>query len=295
LDTFLLDLRFGLRTLSKSPGFTLVAIVMLAVGIGANVALFGLVSATLLRPPAAVREPERLAYLVGSLDGGAAVPFVSRADFDACRESARSFSGLAASAPLHLGLSGAGEPGRVAAVAVSDEYFDVLGAGSALGRAGGPDAASQTVVLSHAFWKSRYNSSRKVLGRAIELDGHAYTIAAVAPEGFTGTKPQAVVDVWVPLDAATDTVEVVGRLAPGVDFEQARAEVETIAARLEGGDRAERVTLVSRTTATDDLIAVSGLTIVVGLVLVIACANVANISRSGRRSARAAAASSANF
>ncbi len=287
------DIQYAIRTLARTPGFTAVAVVTMALGIGATTGIFSVVHAVLWNP-LPFSEPGRLAVIWEtdahnkSFEEGASTP-----DFIDFRRDARSFSGLAAVQGRWLNLTEERrEPERISANAVSGTYFDVLGVRAALGRTLGdaddrPGAAG-VVVLSDALWRSRYAASRNALGREISLDGAPYTVVGVMPPGFDSTDNQA----WIPLAPSLGAFKdlrgvhnllVVGRLAQRVSFEQAGAEMAAIAARLarqypdDNAGRSTRVLPLAEAYSGGVRPSLLVLLGAVALVTLISCANVSGL------------------
>jgi putative ABC transport system permease protein len=281
LDTFLADLRYALRQLVKAPGFTAVAIATLALGIGANTAMFSLVRGVLLRP-LPYPQAERLVM------AGVSLP-----DYEDLRRSATVFDETAvwASNLYVLGGEGAGE--QVRGATVSERFFPMLGT-AALGRALSPaDAHDHVVVLGHGLWTRRFGADPALLGRTIRLSGQVHTVVGVMGPEFQF--PSGQFDLWVPIGAAlagtSDQTQnrslrifrLLARLAPGVTPAQAQGQVTAIAGRLaqEHPDTNEGVT-ITLASIYDRLVggvrvALLVLMGVVALVLLIASANVANL------------------
>jgi predicted permease len=296
MDTLLQDLRFSLRLLQRQPGFTALLVLTLALGIGANTAIFSAVDGVLLRP-LALPAPERLVLVWGHHpDTGRQT--VSLPDFLDWREGSPAFESLAAFGMASLNLTGGGEPEQLRGVRVTANYFETLGLWPILGRTfeTGEDrqGRSPVVVLSQGFWTRRMGADPAVLGKTLTLDGMAHTIIGVVPEGIRFPSQG---EVWVPL--ATDEerprrwnfLVVIGRLTAGATMERAQAELTALTSRLEQAYPAtnQQVTarivplqadLASRTRPA--LLVFMG---AVGLVLLIACANVANLmlARAGVR------------
>jgi predicted permease len=302
------DLRYGLRILLKKPGFTSIAVLTLALGIGANAAIFSLVNALLLRPVEGVEAPERLVSIYTSdyssgLYGGSSYP-----DYLDFRDQADAFTGLAAFEDTVANLTFGGEAERLRGQAVTGNYFSVLGVRPAAGRtllpADDAGGAPQVVVISHGLWRRRFNSDRGLVGTGLMLDGRTYTLVGVAAENFKGTRlgPTSP-DFWVQL-ARPDTaspdargnrgIDIVGRLRDGVTLEQAQEQVSAVAARLAREypdtnmgtlgrpDEPRPVTVTPETRLGPQrqkaVWAVSAVLLaVVTCVLLIACANVANL------------------
>jgi putative ABC transport system permease protein len=237
MDTLIQDLRHAARLLRKSPGFTLAALLTLAVGIGANTAIFSVVNAVLLRPlPFA--DPERLVFITREGD-------VSILDGVDWRAQTRTHEGIA----LFLrnwafDLSGQGEPERLQGSVVEPEYFQVLGTPPLLGRVLAADdnrvGAPQVAVLSHGFWTRRFGGDRGVIGRGVVLSDVPTTVVGVMPAEFDYLDDG--IDLWVSVGSATpqfiaergtNNFDAIGRLRPGVTVEEARAEMVGISERLE--------------------------------------------------------------
>jgi putative ABC transport system permease protein len=308
IDNLLQDLRFGLRTLRQSPAFTAVAILTLALGIGANTAIFSVVHAALLRPlPYA--QPDRLITLgevrsqqalSGKLTMGswnAAYP-----DFLDWRAQSKTFESLAGFNVDGFTLRGVGEPESVFAVQVTTNFLSTLGVKPFLGRDfyGGEDVASgpHVAILTHGFWRSRFGGDPHVVGRSIQLDSNTVTIVGVLPAEFEFA-PRGNVQIWVPLHISRDMatrrnlrwMRVIGRLARSATLTQAVAEVDLINSRLAAAYPAQNAAIRVVIAPLRDRIVgpIQPLLLVlfgaVGFVLLIACANVANLlmARATRR------------
>lgn len=244
------DARYAFRALVRRPTFAVFAIGTLAIGIGASTALFSVADAALLRPPpfAASDRLDEL-YLTSRARGhGLARMRWSYARYEMLRRLASSYSGIAAYGPYEFNLAGSDAPERVAAEAVSATYFRTLGAGAYVGRTflaaedsvGGPAAVA---VIGFDLWISRFGADRTLIGRSLRLNGVDVTVVGVMPRGFQGLTGSA--EVWVPsamvprlsyADYHTtnqDFISVVGRRAPGVTVEQARAELAVLGVRIE--------------------------------------------------------------
>ena len=244
LETLLQDARYGLRQITRNPVFTLSAVLTLALGIGANSAIFSVVNAVVLRP-LPYPEPDRIiaTYLVNPRDPA----FHSThgiADFQAAHDHQRSFSAFAAigGAANSFTWTGGKEPVQVPGTAVTAEFFSVLGVNPALGRSFSPgkDAPGheREVVLSHAFWEQHFNSDRLAIGRTLMLNGASYTIVGVMPAGFHfGRRDNNELWPLMQLPKATSRPPYwllsIGRLKPGVSEAQARADLSAIAAELQ--------------------------------------------------------------
>ena len=233
LETLLQDLRFAFRVLRKSPGFSVVSVLTLALGIGANTAIFSLVNGILL-VPLPYPQPEKLVSITGTYPKGGVV---------AMREQMRTMDVAAYYEGHEFNLTGQGEPLRLTGTVVSAEFFSVLDARSELGRTfvPGEDIAGQDnyVVLSHALWQQRFASDPTVIGRSIQLEGVSRQVVGVMPPEFRFPSPKT--QIWVPLHNdprntilywADDFMPVIGRLRPGVTLEQARTEIRIFQSRV---------------------------------------------------------------
>jgi predicted permease len=311
------DLRFAARLLAKTPGFTLIATLSLALGIGANTTIFTVVKAVLLNP-LPVEDPSQLVsvWTADERNAGAAAGFgflqVSPMNYKDLRDKNDVFSGLAAHAGLPLNISGGtGDPQQVFGEIVSGNYFTVLGAHPLVGRGFLPEedetpGARLVCVLGYGEWQKRFGGDRAIIGRTIQLNGQRFTVVGVMRQGFKGTNAIGAPALWVPYMTYPQTTtgfmrelaapdnrrglvfNVTGRLKPGVTVRQAEANLKTIAKQLEqeypNENRGRGVTLVPLAQATinpgargNAVIAGSLLMTIVGLVLLIACANVANL------------------
>ena len=291
MATLLLDLRYAFRLLAKSPGFTAVAVLTLALGIGANTAIFTVVNAVLLRP-LGFRDPSRLVLVAEQ----SSYPTISTSyeNYLDWRDQSHMFESLEATRGTTITLTGAGEPERLNARMATAPLFSLLGVNAILGRtflaeedrAGG----APVVLLNYGLWQRRFAGSRDVLGKSITLDSQPYTVVGVLPSGFELLQPA---DVFLPFAPWAKTLPddrnwhpgiiVVGRLKAGVSREEARTEMVGITKRLEEqypiyntGISADIVglqeTLVKNVRPA--LILILG---AVGAVLLIACVNVANL------------------
>jgi predicted permease len=308
IETLLQDIRYGIRTLRKSPAFTWVAVLSLALGIGVNTAIFSLINAVILRPLPVISEPERLAWFRAPL---------SYPDFEEYRDTNDVFSGmLASSGTTEFSLGGDGEPILVAGEFVTASYFSTLGVQAAMGRTFLPEedykpGAHSVVVVSHSLWQNRFHSDPTLVGKTIGLNGLSFTVAGIAPKSFVGTEVGNNRDVWVPImmysqlnpPTSRNTIEpdrltnrntywlnVIARLKSGVNLPQAEAAMITIAAQVAEShhessvdERLRSVRLVPVAGGLDprdkeEALPMAGLLlVVVGLVLLIASANVASL------------------
>jgi predicted permease len=313
MATLLQDFRFAARMLVKSPGFTLVAVLSLALGIGANSTIYTLVSAVLLHP-LPMHEADRLVgvFTTDERNRGAFFNYLQSSPLnyqDMKREAGDVFAGMVAFNGLPLAFTGKGEPEQIFGEIVSGDFFTVLGVRPARGRFFVPEedrvpGASLVAVLSYNFWQRRLGGDASVVGQTITLNGHAFTVVGIAPRGFKGVNAIGAPALWVPWMAhpqvATGFLKenidsrralmlgIAARLQPGVTLAQAESRLKTIAGRLASeyaNDNAGRnVALLPLAQATinpgfrDNMVSAAGLLlVVVGLVLLIACANVANL------------------
>ncbi len=253
------DLRYGLRQSLRSPVFTAVAVLTIALGVGANTAIFSFVNALLLRPLEGAHDPAALAQ-VSQIRDDRVYDSVSYRDWLDYREQNRSFSGMAMYDGVALSLSAGQEAERIEGAMVTGDYFETLGVKAALGRLIAPDdarteGASAVVALSHSLWRNRFGGDPLVVGKTISLNGFGYTVIGVAAEGFAGVVIGEKADLWVPFtmwrqveprmaaesvfwktdwfgDRGAAWMKAFGRLKPGVTIEQAQADLSTIASRL---------------------------------------------------------------
>src|SRR5438128_1469626 len=300
------DLRYALRTLARSPGLSLAAVLTVGLGIGANSAMFGVVDRLFFRPPAHVVDPDRVVrlYVTTMMPGYGTntMPIGTYPRYEEFRDRARSFAAVAAYGrrSLSFGLGPQAEP--VTSGLVTASFFSVLGVGPGLGRFFGADEdsvgrAAHVAVLSREFWTRRFGADRAVLGKTVQLGRNVYTVIGVAPEGFSGIDLE-VPDLWLPLTAAAPEVMgpaalgprffwlsgVVARLRPRVSPEQAAAEATAIYRSdfVQSGDSTGTVSLGSVHEAIGPLASRDAqLSVWLGamcaIVLLIACANVANL------------------
>ncbi len=301
MNALLQDLRYGLRLLRKSPGFTLIAIVTLALGIGANTAIFTVVNSVLLRP-LPYPEPEKLVQLFNPGDSGyVRIGEFSPQDFDDLASQSKSYSAIAAyehrPGQTGMSLTGDGEPQRLTAAYVSGQFFGVFPvrplAGRLLVQSDDVIGRNGQVVISESLWRNRFNADPAIAGRKIVLEGAPFTVVGVAPSGMQFPSPE--VQVWAPLTLLGDDavphmrqlrwMSAVGRLRAGATVGSANAEANLIMARLEKAypDTNEGFGRASVKSLHDVLVgnvrpAMLVLFATVAIVLLIACANLANLA-----------------
>jgi macrolide transport system ATP-binding/permease protein len=310
------DLRYGLRMLARSPAFTSIAVLSLALGIGANTAIFSLVNVILLRPMP-VQDPERLVsvFMTDQRNAGN-LPF-SHLNYKDLRDQNEVFSGLTALTFAQVNWSRETEAEQIPLQVVSGDYFTVLGVPLARGRAFHPEedrTPTAVAVISHGFWERALGSDPTIVGRTLTFNRVPFTVVGIAAKGFTGTFLGGGPSAWVPM-SMHDVVQpgftwyeqrrglflgVVGRLKPGMSLDQATANLRTIFGRLEQAYPVENKGRgVAATPLLDARINPQGLQgagipfgrlsmilmTIVGIVLLIACANVANLllARATRR------------
>jgi putative ABC transport system permease protein len=301
MQTILQDIRYGIRMLMKHPGMSAVAIVTLALGIGANAAIFSIVNTVLLRP-LPYKDPERLVALWEN------VPVhgqwrAAPANFFDWKKQSTSFEGMAAYGGSAMTLTGNGEPEQLQGTRVSSGYFEVVGVTPAIGRPFVSEeyevGKGQVVILGHEIWQRRYASDQGVLNKSIVLDGQPYTVVGVMPPGLYPVRPMTSGHIsfdnraqqyWIPMSftaqwaavRSAHVLGVLGRLKQGVTLQQATAEMNTIGARLEQEHAANKgegiiVNPFMNEVVGDVRQALLILFMAVGMVLLIACANIAGL------------------
>jgi putative ABC transport system permease protein len=310
--TLLQDLRYGARMLLKSPGFTLIAILSLALGIGANTSIFSLVNAVFLRQ-LPVAEPHNLIFVFsGTRDSPWSVAsYPNYVDF---RDKNEVFGELAAYGDITVSLSSSDTPDLVNGLIVTGNYFDALGVRAALGRTISPDEdrmpnSHPVAAISHRLWQKRFGGRPDIIGQHLALNGYGFTIVGVMPAGFEGAEILETKDIYLPMmmqaivrpprggfsgemnpdllqQRRAGWLRMIGRLKPGMTIEQAQAGISIIASQLEQAypnENRNKVATLFPVSKIDprgyrSLLSVAMLLIaVVGMVLLIACANVANL------------------
>ena len=308
MKTLWQDLRYGLRVLSKAPGFAAVAIVSLALGIGLNTAIFSIVNVILIRPVPGIKEQDRIVW--------ARAP-ISYPDYIDYREQTQSFDGMAAiTGTSDFSLVRGGEPELIKGEYVTENYFDVLGIRALKGRTFEKEEGqtpSPVVVVSEHLWRTRFESDSTIVGREITLNGMGFTVVGIAPPNFIGTEVGLNRELWVPLsmqpvlnpressrsadpvanrfkDRNSHWLAVFARLRPGVSREQAGSELSTVAQHVAttfsgkaSPETLRSVQLLQMSGGMDprdqqEAAPLAGIVMgVVALVLLIACANIASL------------------
>ena len=316
MDSLLQDLRYAMRAMIKRPAINAVAVIALALGIGANTAIFSVINALLLQPLPGVEDPDRLAVVYTSDFSSSRYSTSSFPDYVDFRDRGDLFTGLAAfsdSVAINLGVGDGAE--RIQGAVVTGNYFSVLGVSPRLGRTLLPEddraGSSPATVLSHELWQNQFGADQNIIGKTVSLNGQGFTVIGVAPEEFKGVRLESAPALWVPT-ATMEQIQrspatiftrrgsrwlgIIGRLAPGATAGQAQAQIQTIAdglaaaypdtnlGTLQQPDQPRpmsvvpaNVAMVNPNTRDETENFVTLLMIVVGVVLVIACANVANL------------------
>lgn len=305
METLFQDVRYSVRALRNSPGFAVIAVLTLALGIGANTTIFSWINSTLLNPIPGVGHTGSIVSLMLGTDPSDPMPF-SYPDYIDLRDRNHSFSGIAASSLRPLDLTGRGKPERVWGALVSANYFDVLGLKPVLGRRfvpadGEKPGGAPYAVISYRFWQSHFGADRGIVGRVISLNQHPYTVVGVTPPLFQGSQTGLRVEIWVPLTmeqqfaSAQNLLEkrsnywlmLLGRLQKGTTLEQSQAEMNGLFAQLvrnfPNDHRGRTHVLVSPLWRAPFgangymYVLLPILMGIAGVVLLLACANVANL------------------
>jgi predicted permease len=304
MQELLRDMRYGIRLLLKKPAFTLIAIITLALGIGANTAIFSLVNTVLLRP-LPVAQPDQLVEVYGTLHNGADFTLQSYLNYKDYRDRNQVLSGLMAYRFAPMSLSHQGSNERVWGYLVSGNYFDVLGVPPVLGRGFLPEEdqtpdSHPVVVMSYGCWQKRFAGDPGIAGKTVTLNGHTFTVVGVAAKGFIGTEVAYAPELFVPMmmehqieidtnwieSRSDDNIFVVGRLKPGVHRAQAESALRAITLQLakehpkENEGRGVRLLTpgLFLPSIRDSIIGFTAVLMgVVTLVLLLACVNLANL------------------
>ena len=293
IETLIQDFRYGARMLLKNPGFTVVAVLALALGIGANSAIFSVVNTVLLRP-LPYQDPDGLVMVwEDDTKGGYPRNTPAAANYVDWRDQNQVFEGMAAIADQTFNLTGTGEPERISGKRVSANLFPLLGVEPQLGRAFLPEedqpGGNRVAVLSHGLWQRRFGSDASITGKPLTLNGESFTVVGVMPPHFQF--PSREDELWVPIAFTSQEaanrgrhyLKVIARMKPGVTLQQAQTEMTAIAARLQqqypdqNTDLGATITPLHEHVVGDIKPALLVLLGAVGFVLLIACANVANL------------------
>ena len=294
METLIQDIRYGWRMLGKSPAFTIVAVITLAIGIGANTAIVSVIDAALLHA-LPYRDPDRLVHLWETRPEREFTQMeASYPNLAEWRASNHVFSDLAGYSGMNFSLTGRGTPQRLFAARVTANFFDVLGVSPVLGRTFRPDedapGAGRIAILTYSLWQGQFGGDAGILGQALTLNGEPYTIVGILPPEFQFAK-RGNAQLWVPLNPTAGEVtrrtrhweNVIGRLRPGVSVEQAQREMTRLAERMAAQYREANAGGGIRVVPLQEeivgpvqpvLLALLG---AVGLVLLIVCVNVANL------------------
>lgn len=303
METLLQDIRFGFRQLMKQPGFAALAIISMALGIGANTSIFSLADTALLRP-LAVKEPSQLVELFGTIHNGAEWSLQSYPNYKEYRDRNNVLSGLFVYRVVVAGLTVDNSSDRVWGYLVSGNYFDVLGVKPILGRAFLPEEdqtpdSHPVAVISYNCWQHRFGGDPHVVGKTVQFNSRPFTVIGVAPKGFIGTEVAYDPQMFVPVMMArtiepgstwldrrdSNNLFTVGRLKPGVSLGEARAALETLTAKL-AQDYPENVGRGIRLgkpglfipDIANSVFAFTGVLAAVGaLVILLACVNLASL------------------
>jgi len=292
METLLRDVRYGVRTLFKNRGFTVVAIVALALGIGANTAIFSVVNAVLLRPLPFEKPDQLVMVWEKRMQLGRVRNVVSPPDFNDWRAQNKVFEDMAAFSSQGFNLATSGEPERIQGAGVSPSLFSILRAQPRLGRFFGSDEdkpnSNPVVIISSGLWQRSFGSDPDIAGKTIKLNDKVYNIIGVTPADFVFPNRRS--EVWVPLTLSPEdannrgghSLTVVARLKPDVTLQQARTEMDSIAAQLEqqyqvNTGHGANVFPLHEEVVTDARPALLVLLGAAAFVLLIACANVANL------------------
>jgi len=305
MTSFWQDIRYSLRVIAKAPGFALLAILTLALGIGANTTIFSWINSTLLNPVPGLTKPNEVMALSLSKPGENPFAF-TYPDIEAMRDGQRSFSGLAVCTFAQISLTGKNKPERVWGMVASANYFDVLGVQPVLGRGFLPvedekPGGAPVAVISYRFWQTHFGANPNIVGQTVEINQHPYTIVGVTPAVFQGSQTGLRTDIWVPIMMETQVnplgdllhdhhyfwLLAFGRLKPGVTLQQAqeemtlrlRSEVKNYPEEHKGHDTVTVYPLWRNPYGLNYFLAtlLPMLMVIAGLVLLLACANVANL------------------
>jgi predicted permease len=249
MGTFIQDLRFGARMLWKKPGFTTIAVVTLALGIGANTAIFSLINALFFQPPRLVEQSDRVVSVIGTREGRLGEHWLSRPDYLYYRDGNTVFSELAAQGAIWIYLTSGDKSTEVYGQAVSWNYFSVLGVRPLMGRFFLPEEDASpgqhpVAVMGYDFWQNHFEGDPDIIGKSVRINQTFFTVIGVAPQGFRGIYAGLPEHIWIPsMMAGIDKsrrsfsrentwLDMAGRLKPGRTIEEARAELTALASQL---------------------------------------------------------------
>jgi predicted permease len=305
MTSFWQDVRYSLRMIVKAPGYSAIAILTLALGIGANTTIFSWINSTLLNPIPGLANPQEVVALSLSRPSETSFPF-TYPDVVAMRDGQTSFAGITASAPLPMSLTGKGNPERIWGTVASANYFTVLGVRPALGRVFLPaeeekPGGAPVAVISDRLWQSHFGANPNVVGQTIEINQHPYTIVGVTPAEFQGSQTGLRSEIWVPVMMVQQLMEqgdlihdhhyfwmsVMGRLKPGVTPQQAqeeltlrlKSEIRNYPEEHKGHEDVTVYPLWRSPLGVNQVFSMllPMLMSIAGFVLLLACANVANL------------------
>ncbi|OLE54888.1 MAG: hypothetical protein AUG51_06005 [Acidobacteria bacterium 13_1_20CM_3_53_8] len=306
MNTFIQDVRYGLRGLLKNPGFTVVALLSLAIGIGANTTIFSLINAVLLRP-LPVAAPERLVNVHATSADGSSFHSFSYPDYIDYRDQSEVFDGLTAYTINTYSLNMGAQSERIFGMVASENFFTVMGVRPTFGRfftaqEDRSETGEPVAVLSYGYWTRRFGSDTSIVGKTLTLNGHGYTVIGIAPRKFTGPRVAFAPDIYVPMwtqplavprgadwlkNRNGGSLEIIGRLKPGATVQGAQANLSVIARRIAeqypDSHTGKGVDVKPTNTGLGFMEGpaigfMSVLMAIVGLVLLIACANVAGMA-----------------
>ena len=303
METLLQDLRYAARMLMKKPGFTLVAVLTLGLGIGANTAIFSLVNTILLRP-LPIARPEQVVTLNSGVPGRGSFPLIGYPEYKEYRDRNQALAGLAAYGGATVSLSSNGSNERISGSYVTGNYFSLLGVGAALGRVIAPEddrtpGGHPVVMLTYQCWQQRFGADPQIIGQSVLISGRNYTVIGVTPPEFRGTELASTPELWFPMMMKTgievssgslkrgaSPVSTIGRLRDGVSWAQAESDLNLVAAQL-GREYPETnkglIILLSKPGLFGNAMRGSVLSFtavamgVVVLVLLLACTNLVNL------------------
>ena len=305
MTSLLQEIRYSLRVIAKSPGFAAIAILTLALGIGANTTIFSWINSALLNPVPGISNPDEVVSLTLNKPGEKPFPF-TYPDIEALRKGQQSLTGITACGFAQTSLAGKGKPERVWGMVASANYFDVLGVRPILGRGFLPEedekpGGAPVAVISYRLWQARFGSNPEIVGQTIGINQHPYTIVGVTPAVFQGSQTGVRTDIWVPMmmeaqfeplgDLLNDHHEfwllAFGRLKPGIRLEQAqqemtlrlKPEVESYPDEHKGHESVTVYPLWRNPFGLNQFLStlLPILMCIAGMVLLLACANVANL------------------